>query len=97
MNEQSLGMLYPRTVPAEQSLHLIPGLFGFDWVATECKLSLIMSCNVLKCYVAPPVEMSLSWVAAELKPKLQLRDGLLMIWGGPRAENSRWVFFSPGE
>ncbi len=44
----SCHILLEVTVPAEQSLHLIPGLFGFDWVATECKLSLIMSCNVLE-------------------------------------------------
>ncbi len=34
------------TVPAEQSLHLIPGLFGFDWVATVYKPGLIMSYKV---------------------------------------------------
>ncbi len=34
------------TVPAEQSLHLIPGLFGFAWVATEYKPGLIMSYKV---------------------------------------------------
>ncbi len=39
-------LFYKHTVPAEQSLHLIPGLFGFDWVATEYKPGLIMSYNV---------------------------------------------------
>ncbi len=34
------------TDPAEHSLHLIPGLFGFDWVATEYKPGLIMSYKV---------------------------------------------------
>ncbi len=34
------------TVPAEKSLQLNLGLFGFDWVATEFKLSLIISYNI---------------------------------------------------
>ncbi len=40
------GSVVSPTVPAEQSLHLIPGLFGFDWVATEYKPGLIMSYTV---------------------------------------------------
>ena len=52
-------LLVINTVRAEQSLHLILGLFGFDWVAIEFKPSLIMSYKVLECYVAPPAEMSL--------------------------------------
>ena len=41
-----ISHLVIHTVPAEQSLHLTPGLFGFDWVATGYKPCLIMSYKV---------------------------------------------------
>ncbi len=36
----------PYTVPAEKSLSLNLSWFGFDWVATEFKFSLIASYNI---------------------------------------------------
>ncbi len=41
-------------------LSLNPRFFGFNLVATEFKLCLIMTHKVLECYVMLPAEMSLN-------------------------------------
>ncbi len=61
--------IYTCTVPAEISKGLNQSLFGFNWVWTEFKPSLIMTCNILECSVVPPAEMSLIWVTAEFEPQ----------------------------